>query len=328
MVDKNRVDGSRVRLAEVEVGDETGTVSLRARDNQIDTLNEISNRNGAVVLRNCTLELYQGKHIRLAVTKWGKLSPYPDAVASTPAAPSKINRERNFSLIDLSLVASETSDGSAHNTEPYENMQRTPSASPAGSRNYSGQHNRNRAPIHRVHGRPIMGPPQGMHYIDNSVRMNQYGQDSSMSPYGSYVMPPSQPYYTNVTSPDQETALRAHQHQMMQHHHHHQLRMQQYSPRQQPSQRRDNQGRSMQPTSPMMLPGSSYTPEVQSIHMPPPATATPPGAYLMALQQQQQQQQQPRPQQQPQDAHQHPNDSAFMNPQAASFDPATYPPAK
>jgi replication factor A1 len=110
VVDKKRVDQSRVRLAEVEIGDETGTVSLRARDEQIDLLEDVSRRSGAVVLRNCTLELYQGKHIRLAVTKWGKLSVYPDNVASTPPAPSKMNFDRNFSAIDLSAVASEMVD--------------------------------------------------------------------------------------------------------------------------------------------------------------------------------------------------------------------------
>ena len=103
VVDKHRVDGSRVRLAEVEVGDETGRVSLRARDDQIDLLQSVAP--GAVVLRNCTLELFQGKHIRLAVTKWGKITPYPDHVASTPVPPSKMNEDRFFSLIDLSVVA-------------------------------------------------------------------------------------------------------------------------------------------------------------------------------------------------------------------------------
>lgn len=107
VVDKLRVDRSRVRLAEVEVGDETGTVSLRARDDQIDVLEELSQKSGAVVLRNCMLELFQGRHIRLAVTKWGKMSVFPDNIPSTPPAPSKINKERNFSLIDLSVVASE-----------------------------------------------------------------------------------------------------------------------------------------------------------------------------------------------------------------------------
>jgi replication factor A1 len=107
VVDKLRVDRSRVRLAEVEVGDETGTVSLRARDDQIDVLEKVSESAGSVVLRNCTLELFQGKHIRLAITKWGKLSVFPDDVASTPPPPSKINGDRNYSLIDLSAVASE-----------------------------------------------------------------------------------------------------------------------------------------------------------------------------------------------------------------------------
>lgn len=77
VVDKFRVDGSRVLVAEVEVGDETGSISLRARDEQIDKLREVSNAGGAIVLRNCTMELYQGKHLRLAVSKWGKMSAYP-----------------------------------------------------------------------------------------------------------------------------------------------------------------------------------------------------------------------------------------------------------
>jgi len=121
VVDKKRVDQSRVRLAEVEVGDETGIVSLRARDDQIDILQEVSGRDGAIVLRNCTLELYQGKHIRLAVTKWGKLSLYPDNVASTPLPPSKMNLERDYSAIDLSVVASEMAE-------------QTPDAVPYGGR--------------------------------------------------------------------------------------------------------------------------------------------------------------------------------------------------
>jgi replication factor A1 len=82
-------------------------------------LEEVSQREGAVVLRNCTLELYQGKHIRLAVTKWGKLSVYPDNVASTPPPPSKMNVDRNFSLIDLSIVASEMVDTSPSSESRY-----------------------------------------------------------------------------------------------------------------------------------------------------------------------------------------------------------------
>lgn len=77
VVDKLRVDGSRVLVAEVEVGDESGSISLRARDDQIDLLRQVSDDGGAIVLRNCTMELYQGKHLRLAVSKWGKMQVYP-----------------------------------------------------------------------------------------------------------------------------------------------------------------------------------------------------------------------------------------------------------
>mmetsp|Transcript_55539 Transcript_55539/g.161309 ORF Transcript_55539/g.161309 Transcript_55539/m.161309 type:complete len:565 (+) Transcript_55539:184-1878(+) len=132
VVDKRRVDQSRVRLAEVEIGDETGTVSLRARDEQIDLLEDVSRRSGAVVLRNCTLELYQGKHIRLAVTKWGKLSVYPDNVASTPPAPSKMNFDRNFSAIDLSAVASEMVD--IQSDVAYSRQPKQPDTQESGAR--------------------------------------------------------------------------------------------------------------------------------------------------------------------------------------------------
>lgn len=154
VVDKRRVDQSRVRLAEVEIGDETGTVSLRARDDQIDILEDISKRSGAVVLRNCTLELYQGKHIRLAVTKWGKLGTYPDNVASTPPIPSKMNFDRNFSLIDLSLVASEMV-GSSHSNPSHLYMNRP--ANQADSSDAQGArtgHAKSGGPTHRQHQQP------------------------------------------------------------------------------------------------------------------------------------------------------------------------------
>mmetsp|Transcript_3454 Transcript_3454/g.7191 ORF Transcript_3454/g.7191 Transcript_3454/m.7191 type:complete len:694 (+) Transcript_3454:11-2092(+) len=106
VVDKYRVDGSRVLVAEVEVGDETGAISLRARDEQIDVLRRVSEQEGgAIVLRNCTMELYQGKHLRLAVSKWGKMTPYPDGIQSTPPPPASMNRELNFSLVDLNIIA-------------------------------------------------------------------------------------------------------------------------------------------------------------------------------------------------------------------------------
>jgi hypothetical protein len=183
VVDKGRVDGSRVRLAEVEVGDETGVVSLRARNEQIDLLKQVSERSGAVVLRNCTLELYQGKHVRLAVTKWGKLSTYPDQVASTPPPPSKMNPERNFSLIDLSLVASEM----VVQTEQYSQSSPEGGATTAGS---------NRQPSFQTgattsrRGAGRRGSPRGKLSGHNPISMPvHYSEQGGMAPAMRY-----QPY--------------------------------------------------------------------------------------------------------------------------------------
>jgi hypothetical protein len=140
------VDGSRVRLAEAEIGDETGTVSLRARDEQIDVLQDIADRSGAVILRNTTLELYQGKHVRLAVTKWGKISAFPDHVPSTPVPPSVLNRDRNFSMINLSVVASEM-PSKDHQPGAQKQDSHSMTQSSAGSpmnRNYPSNHPRGR----------------------------------------------------------------------------------------------------------------------------------------------------------------------------------------
>lgn len=103
-----RVDKSQVRLAECEVGDETGTVLLRARDGQISLLQEICKQKAAAVLRNCSIELYQGKYIRLAVSKWGKIAMFPDGISSTPLPPTSINDDVRLSVLSLfDMVSSE-----------------------------------------------------------------------------------------------------------------------------------------------------------------------------------------------------------------------------
>jgi hypothetical protein len=209
VVDKKRVDGSRVRLAEVEVGDETGLVSLRARDHQIDALQDISERGGAVVLRNCSLELYQGQHMRLAVTKWGKLTPYPDDVASTPSPPTKINRERNFSLIDLTVVASEspTSPGiSSSTTETSINYANDPNRGQhAGGQHTGGRgHHRGKKPHQRQqvrHTQPMMPSALHPHYLDptTAASANQQFQvaSSAMHYDGRFALPPQHQYFAS-----------------------------------------------------------------------------------------------------------------------------------
>ena len=142
VVEKTRVDKSQVRLAECEVGDETGVVSLRARDDQISLLQEISSRGGAVVLRNCSIELFQGKFIRLAVNKWGKVVPFPDGISSTPTLPTMMNDTLQLSIVDVSdVVGDEWLEPSLHSASRQSTDSR--SSSNRGFRNRHHSQNSN-----------------------------------------------------------------------------------------------------------------------------------------------------------------------------------------
>lgn len=68
------------RIAEVVVGDETGIISLRARDHQVDFLLRGIKQKEAqqeedfvIVVRNAGVAMFKG-YMRLIVNKWGKLS--------------------------------------------------------------------------------------------------------------------------------------------------------------------------------------------------------------------------------------------------------------
>jgi hypothetical protein len=320
VVDKKRVDGSRVRLAEVEVGDETGLVSLRARDHQIDALHEISERAGAVVLRNCSLELYQGRHMRLAVTKWGKLTPYPDDVASTPSPPSKMNRERNFSLIDLTAVASEspapglptgTTEPSFSSYPADPNRGHHHQHSTGGGR--GGGHHRGKKPHpHQQqrqqvrHSPPMMPSSLHPHYIDPTAAAatNQQFQSNAMHYDGRFALPPPQHQY--FSSPPPQGRLSAHGASMGQ-------------AQQQQSMMYNNNMRQRGGAPPPQQMGGYppiRSPQEQHHQM----VGSP---HLFDEQRQQQQQQTHVPYGSP--GSHHMQSPSHMNPQAATFDPSLYP---
>jgi replication factor A1 len=330
VVDKNRVDGSRVRLAEVDVGDETGAVSLRARDDQIDILQQVSDRNGAAVLRNCTLELYQGKHIRLAVTKWGKLSPFPDNVASTPPPPTKINHERNFSMIDLSVVASEMATFPQMDAYQGTEMEGSPQQHSVSGRGqpYAMQQQQqsqqqlmyNQSRRGSARRQTHRSTPMQQHYTERYPGgLHGYGTG-----FNSRMEPQSYPYSLRQ-SPEAQQQMMMHHHQFeMQQRHIHQM----YHPS---TPRQQDHSSTGQPSSPMVAPGipnqgsfDAYGP--QEVNLRPGMMGVNP--FL------QHQQQQAKIQgghstpatvgQQSWSSEESPT-SPPMNPQAATFDPSSAP---
>ncbi|KAF0700562.1 Aste57867_8898 [Aphanomyces stellatus] len=92
-------DGSVLRIAEATVGDETGTVVLSARNDQINLLKV----GRMLVIRNSNADVFNG-FLRLNVTQWGKIALHPDGIASTPAAPKTIFAANNISSVEYELV--------------------------------------------------------------------------------------------------------------------------------------------------------------------------------------------------------------------------------
>lgn len=228
VVDKLRVDKSRVRLAEVQVGDETGSISLRARDSQIDELETVSKDGGAIVLRNSSIELFQGKHLRLAVTKWGKITIYPDSIASTPSPPKSINTELNLSIVDLNLVppdiwlqppASSPASHKSGDTAPRQTN--NPSKqNPSHQRNNKGRvhHHDNRRyqpqQAYVPHGlKPHSSRAQDQNY-NPMLGMNQQPMMANMNAF-SPIYPGAQ-YYPNYGDARMQPNTHTHTHQSQQ----------------------------------------------------------------------------------------------------------------
>lgn len=170
------------------MGDQTGSVSLRARGDQIELLQNLSSTNGAVVLRNCSAELYQGKHLRLLVSKWGKMSAYPDQIKSTPSPPGKLNLDRNFTRVDLSRVATNMSFTGAGGAIQ----------SGAAPHRASGYHH------HRGGNRATTQPSKAMpyiHYGSQPYTHQQLFQQGSPHGFGDhYIDSPLQPQLFQYTA--------------------------------------------------------------------------------------------------------------------------------
>eukprot|EP01102_Stenamoeba_stenopodia_P005654 TRINITY_DN1639_c0_g1_i1.p2 TRINITY_DN1639_c0_g1~~TRINITY_DN1639_c0_g1_i1.p2 ORF type:complete len:148 (-),score=28.18 TRINITY_DN1639_c0_g1_i1:40-483(-) len=73
VVEKQRADGTKIRVAEAVIGDQTGVITLTARNAQIDVLIP----GATLVIRNAKIDMYRG-FMRLAVDKWGLIKTAPE----------------------------------------------------------------------------------------------------------------------------------------------------------------------------------------------------------------------------------------------------------
>eukprot|EP01128_Nolandella_sp_AFSM9_P009583 TRINITY_DN6193_c0_g1_i1.p1 TRINITY_DN6193_c0_g1~~TRINITY_DN6193_c0_g1_i1.p1 ORF type:complete len:130 (+),score=16.66 TRINITY_DN6193_c0_g1_i1:2-391(+) len=93
IVDKTRLDGSRVRVAEGVIGDASASVIFTARDDQVDLLVP----GNTLELLNAKVEMYEG-WMRLEVDRWG------DVKAASEPLTDEVNLLDNLSYIEYELV--------------------------------------------------------------------------------------------------------------------------------------------------------------------------------------------------------------------------------
>lgn len=92
VLDKPSAHLGRTRVAECLVGDNTGTVLVTARNEQVDLLQPDT----TVIFRNAKIDMFKGT-MRLAVDKWGRIEV-------TQPADFKVNQDNNMSLVEYELV--------------------------------------------------------------------------------------------------------------------------------------------------------------------------------------------------------------------------------
>jgi len=93
VVEKARLDGTKIRVAECVTGDATGTLILTARNQQID----VCTPGSTIVVRNAKIEMFKG-FMRLAVDKWGSIKAAPEP------ATFEVNMKNDVSAVEWELV--------------------------------------------------------------------------------------------------------------------------------------------------------------------------------------------------------------------------------
>jgi len=100
VVEKTRTDGTKIRIAEAVVGDNTGVITLTARNKQIDVVQP----GNTIIARNSKIDMFKG-FMRLAVDKWGKLEK------ASESETFDVKTDNDVSAVEYELVKAPGDDG-------------------------------------------------------------------------------------------------------------------------------------------------------------------------------------------------------------------------
>jgi len=95
VLEKTRIDGSRLIIAEALIGDSTGVITLTLRNEQIPIVVQGS----TITVRNAKIEMFKG-HMRLSVDQWGLI----EKAAQQDQIKDNVKSDNNMSLVEYELV--------------------------------------------------------------------------------------------------------------------------------------------------------------------------------------------------------------------------------
>jgi len=109
LIDITRLDNTRVAIADFIVGDETGVIKMRLRnENYIDMIQE----NQTIIARNCKIPVVN-QHMRMVVDAFGKIE------ISNDKKIVEVNQEKNLSNAQYDNFSMKTGKRNNDNRSRY-----------------------------------------------------------------------------------------------------------------------------------------------------------------------------------------------------------------
>jgi ssDNA-binding replication factor A large subunit len=95
---RQNLDGTRLRIAEAQVGDDTGVVILSLRNDQIELVND----GDILILRNGKIDMVNSGYMRVAIDRWGLIEKAEEQKEM------KVKTDNDLSAVEYELVPDES----------------------------------------------------------------------------------------------------------------------------------------------------------------------------------------------------------------------------
>jgi replication factor A1 len=128
---RTNLDGTKLRIAEALVGDETGCILLSLRNDQIEMIKP----NDVIILRNGKIDMVKNGFMRVAIDRWGVIEH-----DSNQNSVKDIKLDNNLSLVEYELVREDQNQQQSNQQSNYNNQRQQRGG---GQGQYNNQ-NRNR----------------------------------------------------------------------------------------------------------------------------------------------------------------------------------------